>query len=47
MVHFDILNLSRTLKDLETKTFEQDFWQDTKASQKVLKEIKSIKPKVT
>lgn len=47
MVHFDILNLSRTLKDLETKTFEQDFWQDTKESQKVLKEIKSIKPKVT
>ena len=47
MVHFDILNLSRTLKDLETKTFEQDFWQDTKVSQKVLKEIKSIKPKVT
>lgn len=47
MVHFDILNLSRTLKDLETKTFEQDFWQDTKASQKVLKEIKSIKSKVT
>ena len=35
------------LKDLENKTFEQDFWQDTKASQKVLKEIKSIKPKVT
>ena len=47
MVHFDILNLSKMLKDLETKTFEQDFWQDTKESQKVLKEIKSIKPKVT
>lgn len=47
MVHFDILNLSKMLKDLENKTFEQDFWQDTKASQKVLKEIKAIKPKVT
>ena len=35
------------LKDLEAKTFEEDFWQDTKESQRVLKEIKVIKPKVT
>ena len=47
MIHFDILNLSKMLKDLEAKTFEEDFWQDTKESQRVLKEIKVIKPKVT
>ena len=47
MIHFDISNLAKMLKELEAKTFEQDFWQDSKESQKVLKEIKTIKPKVT
>ena len=47
MIHFDISNLAKMLKELEAKTFEQDFWQDSKESQKVLKEIKIIKPKVT
>jgi len=46
VIHFDIFNLSKKLQELESKTFEPDFWQDTKTSEPILKEIKVIKPKV-
>ena len=35
MSHFDISKLERELKDLEAETLKEDFWQDTKNSNKV------------
>ena len=46
MSHFDIARLENELKNLESKTLKEDFWQDTKQSNKVLAKIKSIKNKV-
>ncbi len=46
MSHFDISKLEKELKDLESETLKEDFWQDTKNSNKVLAKIKSIKNKV-
>ena len=46
MSHFDITNLENELKDLEAETLKEDFWQDTKHSNKVLTKIKHIKNKV-
>ena len=47
MSHFDISKLENELKDLEDETLKEDFWQDTKHSNKVLSKIKSIKNKVS
>ena len=46
MSHFDISKLENELKDLEAETLNEDFWQDTKHSNKVLAKIKNIKNKV-
>ena len=46
MSHFDISELENELKDLEAETLKEDFWQDTKHSNKILAKIKSIKNKV-
>ncbi len=46
MSHFDISKLEKELNDLESETLKEDFWQDTKQSNKVLAKIKSIKNKV-
>ncbi len=46
MSHFDISKLEKELKDLEAETLKEDFWQDTKLSNKVLAKIKNIKNKV-
>ena len=43
---FDISKLETELKDLEAQTLKEDFWQDTKQSNKVLAKIKSVKNKV-
>ncbi len=43
---FDISKLETELKNLETQTLKEDFWQDTKQSNKVLAKIKSVKNKV-
>ena len=43
---FDIPKLETELKDLEAQTLKEDFWQDTKQSNKVLAKIKSVKNKV-
>ena len=46
MIHFDIVTLEDNLKSLEEKTLENDFWNDTQNSSKVLKEITVLKQKV-
>ena len=43
---FDIFKLETELKDLEAQTLKEDFWRDTKQSNKVLAKIKSVKNKV-
>ncbi len=42
---FDIAGLEKQLQELEKKTMEENFWNDSKNSSKVLAEIKSIKSK--
>ena len=46
MIHFDVENKEKELKELESKTTENDFWNDTDNSSKVLKQINSLKSKV-
>ena len=46
MIHFDINNLEKELTNLEKQTTENNFWEDTKNSSKVLKRINEIKNKV-
>ena len=46
MIHFDVENKEKELKELESKTTENDFWNDTENSSKVLKKINSLKSKV-
>ena len=43
---FDISNLEKRLRQLENKTLEDGFWNDTKTSSNVLEEIKKIKHKI-
>ena len=40
---FDIAEKKQELENLEAKTLEQDFWNDSKESGKVLAKIKSLK----
>lgn len=44
---FDIINKKAQLENLEKKTLEPDFWNDSKESGKVLSEIKSLKDTVS
>lgn len=46
MIHFDVENKEKELKGLESKTTENNFWNDTDNSSKVLKQINSLKSKV-
>ena len=46
MIHFDIISLEKSLKELEEKTMQNDFWNDAENSSKVLKQINSLKEKV-
>ena len=46
MIHFDVENKEKELKELESKTTENDFWNDTDNSSKVLRQINSLKSKV-
>ena len=43
---FDIANLENQLEELEKQTMQENFWNDSKNSSKVLAKIKSIKNKV-
>ena len=46
MIHFDIVNLEKNLQDLESKTTTNNFWEDSKNSSIVLKQINTIKSKI-
>ena len=46
MIHFDVENKERKLKELESRTTENNFWNDTDNSSKVLKQINNLKSKV-
>ena len=46
MIHFDITNLENELATLEKQTTENNFWEDSKNSSKVLKRINEIKNKI-
>ena len=46
MIHFDVENKEKELKELESKTTENDFWNNTENSSKILKQINSLKSKV-
>lgn len=46
MIHFDVANQEEKLKLLEEQTMNNDFWNDTENSSKVLKEINGLKSKV-
>lgn len=46
MIHFDVANKEKELAKLENQTTENEFWNDTENSSKVLKKITSLKNKV-
>lgn len=46
MIHFDIVGLETELSDLEEQTSHSDFWNDSKISSNVLKQITSLKSKI-
>ena len=46
MIHFDITNLENELSTLEKQTTENNFWENSKNSSKVLKRITEIKNKI-
>ena len=45
MIHFDIAELEKRLEELEEETVKPNFWEDSKKSNNVLGQIKSIKGK--
>ena len=44
---FDIANLEKQLQTLEKQTMQENFWNDSKNSSKILTQIKTIKNKTT
>ena len=46
MIHFDVISKENELKNLEEQTMNNDFWNDTENSSKVLKIINNLKSKV-
>ena len=46
MIHFDSGKLEKDLQELEKKTLDANFWNDSKTSGSVLKQINSIKNKL-
>ncbi len=46
MIHFDIANLEKELKELEQQTTSQEFWENQQNTSQVLKRITEIKNKV-
>ena len=45
MIHFDIAKLEQELNELEKKTLESNFWDDTTTANSILDKIKSLKNK--
>ena len=46
MIHFDVANLEKELKELEQQTTSQEFWENQQNTSQVLKRITEIKNKV-
>lgn len=46
MIHFDVARKEEELKTLEKQTMNNDFWNDTENSSKVLKQINGLKTKL-
>ena len=46
MIHFDVVNQEKKLRLLEEQTMNNDFWNDTENSSKILKEMNGLKAKV-
>ena len=46
MIHFDVTHKEQELKSLEEQTMNNDFWNDTENSSKVLKQINGLKTKL-
>lgn len=46
MIHFDVAKKEQELKKLEEQTTQNNFWNDSEKSSKVLKQINNIKSKV-
>lgn len=44
--HFDLDELKNRVKDLEEKTYEQDFWNDSEKAQKVMQELKELNKQI-
>lgn len=45
MIHFDLPKMKKELEELENKTMQQNFWEDTRNSSNVLQKIKNLKGK--
>jgi len=43
---FDLEGLKKRIIELESKTFEEDFWQDVDKAQNIMREINNLKKKV-
>lgn len=46
MIHFDLPNIRENLKELEAKTLEEGFWDNSEKAQNIFDEIKIIKEKI-
>lgn len=46
MIHFDISKLEQQLSELESKTTNPDFWNDSQNSSLILKQITSLKSRI-
>ena len=46
MIHFDVANKEQELQNLEKQTMNNDFWNNSENSSKVLKQINSLKNKL-
>lgn len=46
MFHFDLDGLKDKVKDLEDKTYEKDFWDDSEKAQKIMQELKGLNKQI-
>ena len=46
MFHFDLDELRNSAKDLEDKTYEQNFWDDSGNAQKIMQKLKEINSQI-
>lgn len=46
MFHFDLDSIRNKVKDLEDKTYESDFWDDSEKAQKIMQELKGLNKQI-